>query len=228
MAAYARRTVTSDQLFLNRLSPATQRGFALCQKLALLKIGGWYLAGGTALALQAGHRQSVNLDFFTTKPAFNELTVERELFATGEWRTDLRERGTIFGVMGKAKMSLISYPFFLPAGPVLQCGAVTVLPPADIGAMKIIAISQRGRKRDFVDLYWLCKNRESLRDIILRAARQYPGQENNIAHLLKSLEYFVDAEEDAMPKLFFPASWAEIKKFFRREVKAVAEELYLK
>ena len=228
MATHARSALTANHLFLDRLPPATQRAFAACQTLPWLKTGGWYLAGGTAFALQVGHRQSVDLDFFTTQGNFNEVAVERKLFVTGKWRTDYRESGTIFGVFHGAKMSLIAYPFFHPAGPFLRCGSVRVLPSQDIAAMKIVAISQRGRKRDFVDLYWYCSHRESLRDVILRAARQYPGQEKNLAHILKSLEYFADADIDVMPKIFFKASWEEIKKFFRREVKKVAEELYLK
>lgn len=228
MAPNARGAVTPVQLFLDRLPTATQRAFRLCQNLSWLKTSGWYLAGGTALALQVGHRQSVDLDFFTTKGNFNEIAVERKLLATGEWRTDYREVGTIYGVLQGAKMSLIAYPFFHPSGSFLRCGSVRVLLPKDIAAMKIVAISQRGRKRDFYDLYWYCSEREPLHEVIWRAARQYPGQEKNIAHILKSLEYFADADADPVPKIFFKASWEGIKKFFRREVKAVAEELYLK
>lgn len=90
--------------------------------------------------------------------------------------------------------------------------------------MKIVAISQRGRKRDFVDLYWYCLNREPLADIIRRAARQYPGQEHNLPHIIKSLVYFADAERDPMPRLFFKADWRTIKTYFQREAPKVARE----
>jgi predicted nucleotidyltransferase component of viral defense system len=73
-------------------------------------------------------------------------------------------------------MSFIVYPFFQPSLARLRCGNIRILLPKDIVAMKIVAISQRGRKRDFVDLYWHCLNRESLGDVVRRALRQYtPG-----------------------------------------------------
>lgn len=186
---------------------------------------GWYLAGGTALAIQAGHRVSVDLDFFTPRKSFNEIATERELLATNHWRTSYRERGTIYGALQNAKMSLIAYPFFIPSKKIARYGHLRILTPADIAVMKIIAISQRGRKRDFVDLYWYCLHREPLSQIIMRLGTHYPGQEKNIAHFLKSLAYFADADTDPMPKVFFKASWPEIKKFFRREAAASAREL---
>lgn len=105
----------------------------------------------------------------------------------------------------------------------LQCGTIKILLPQDIAVMKIVAISQRGRKRDFVDLYWYCKNREPLDLILKRVEKQYPGQENNFNHILKSLTYFNDAENDPMPELFFKASWIQMKKFFINETVKVGK-----
>lgn len=218
--------IEPKQLFLDRLPLVTQRAFLLCAKLPFLKNSNWYLAGGTALALQAGHRQSVDLDFFTTAKDFKERLVERKLFATNQWTTTYLESGTIYGTFANAKMSLIAYPFFIPSNRRLSYGNINILIPDDIAAMKIAAISQRGRKRDFIDLYWHCINRQSLIQTIQRAIKQYPGQENNLTHILKSLTYFDDAENDPMPKLFFKTSWKEIKDFFKREVKQTAGLLW--
>lgn len=220
-------TIETEKLFLNKLPKETARAFLLCVKLPLFSQSGWYLAGGTALALQVGHRQSVDLDFFTPRGKFQELAVERELLATNEWQTNYREQGTIYGVLGGAKISLIAYPFFKPSKRKTRCGTVKILLPEDIAAMKIISISQRGRKRDFVDLYWYCKNREPLLEIIQRAVARYPGQEKNIPHILKSLVYFTDAEADPMPRLFFNVTWKEIKRFFETEVPRITHELIL-
>lgn len=93
--------------------------------------------------------------------------------------------------------------------------------------MKIVAISQRGRKRNFVDLYWYCTHRDSLETVILSALEKYPGQGNNLPHILKSLTYFTDAENDPMPKLFFKATWSEVKKYFQREVTRLAKKMLL-
>ena len=210
------KNIATGDLYLNRLPEATRKAFLSCIKLPLLRQR-WYLAGGTARALQVGHRQSVDLDFFTQKKTFRKLEVERALLNTGNWKTTYIEAGTIYGTYLGAKMSLIAYPFFIPSVAELRCGTVRILPPEDIGAMKIIAISQRGRKRDFVDLYWYCTEREPLSQVVLRALSQYPGQEKNLNHIIKSLAYFADAEDDIMPKTFFNADWKKIKKYFQRE-----------
>lgn len=219
------RKVAQDQLFLNRLPGATRKTFKYCTTQQIFSKSKWYLAGGTALALQVGHRQSVDLDFFTPLKGFSEVSVERSLLASGHWETTFRERGTIYGKLMKTKVSFIAYPFFVPASPMLKCGTVNIITPSDIAAMKIIAVSQRGRKRDFVDIYWYCKNKEPLDEIIQRAIAQYPGQKHNMPHFLKSLTYFADAESDPMPEVFFDADWSKIKKFFEREVPMVAIKL---
>lgn len=211
-------------LYLDRLPTATSRAFLRCVELPLLARGRWYLAGGTALALQVGHRQSVDLDFFTPNLRVRELEPERDLVATGAWRTTYQERGTLYGVFAGAKVSFIVYPFFRPSPKRLHCGHVRILTPEDISAMKIIAISQRGRKRDFVDLYWHCTNREPLGDVFSRALRQYP-QEHNVPHLIKSLAYFTDAESDPMPRCFFSVKWKDIQEYFRREARVLAQRL---
>lgn len=210
---------------MDRLPRQTKKAILYCANLPLLRKTGWYLAGGTALALQVGHRQSVDLDFFTKQAKFNEISIERTLFATGHWQTSFIERGTLYGTLLGAKMSFIAYPFFVPSKQFLKYDNIRILLPTDIVAMKIVAISQRGRKRDFVDLYWYCANQEPLAEIINRAVKQYPGQKHNQAHFLKSLTYFADAEADPMPKIFFKASWRDVKKYFRREVPEVARKL---
>ena len=214
-----------ENLHLEILPAATRRAFLDCVGKPLFAKNKWYLAGGTALALQVGHRQSVDLDFFTPNSKFNELTVENELLATGKWKTTFRESGTIYGVYMDAKMSLIAYPFFIPSREKLKCGAISMLLPSDIAAMKIVAISQRGRKRDSFDLYWYVKNKEALVDVIKRATIQYPGQEKNINHILKSLVYFNDAEADPMPKIMFRASWRGVKRFFQSQAKTAVLKL---
>lgn len=224
-SAHKVKTVNSEALFLSVLPAKTKKAFISCTKIDLFKGHDWYLAGGTALALQEGHRQSVDLDFFTTKTKINEIALERKLFSTGKWQTNLLEKGTLYGIFDGAKMSLISYPFFLPSKENIQCGNIKILLSRDIATMKIIAISQRGKKRDFVDLFWYCTKREKLFEVVKRATRQYPGQEHNLPHILKSLTFFDDAENDPMPKLFFKADWKEIKRFFQNEVKKLARTL---
>jgi hypothetical protein len=215
-----------SNLHIPLLPKNTGKAFVDCTKLPFLKTFPWYLAGGTALALQVGHRQSVDLDFFTTKNQFDETGLERKFIRTKQWVTSFRQDGTLYGVFKKAKMSFIAYPFFIPSQRFLQCGMVRMLQPPDIAAMKIVAISQRGRKRDFIDLYWYCKNREPLLHVVERAVRCYPGQERNVNHIMRSLTYFDDAEADPMPVLYFKITWPQIKKYFQFEVPHISKKYF--
>lgn len=207
------------------LPPATKRALDIFAKASWLKRNGWYLAGGTALALQVGHRSSVDLDFFLPKSDFSSAKLLKHL-KKGIWETDILREGTIYGKFAKAKTSFIAYPFFVPKKPFHWYGAVRILDAEDIAVMKIVAISQRGRKRDFVDLYWYSTQRGLLSEAFSKLDNQYPGIPHNHQHIIKSLTYFNDAEDDPMPRLFFKVTWEEIKKFFETEVVKIARKLY--
>ncbi|MEK7098627.1 MAG: nucleotidyl transferase AbiEii/AbiGii toxin family protein [Patescibacteria group bacterium] len=141
------------------------------------------------------------------------------------WHSAAPPEATLYGTLLGASASFIAYPFFVPQEPFLPYGNVRVLSAKDIAVMKIVAISQRGRKRDFLDLYWYAQNREPLIRVMQRLPVQYPTVAHDYHHVLKSLVYFDDAEEDPVPRLNFKADWNEVKEFFRREVASVAKEL---
>ena len=209
------------------LPPETKRALEAFSRIALFRGGGWYLAGGTALALQVGHRQSVDLDFFTPESSFDEMKLQRDLRATGKWDTTSADSGTVYGEYDEAKVSFIAYPFFVASEKYAHFGTVKILIPEDIAVMKIIAISQRCRKRDFIDLYWYVHNREPLLDILLRVQTHYPSKRLPMPHFIKSLNFFIEAENDPMPTLFFDATWEDIKKYFRAEVTRIAKKMLL-
>jgi len=192
-----------------------------------LEKSGWYLAGGTALALQTGHRKSVDLDFFTQKKDFNNVALLNHFLNNENWKTTINQEGTVYGELLGAKISFIAYPFFIPKQKYVKYGAVKIIQPIDVAVMKIIAISQRGRKRDFFDLYWCAKNVEPLGETIRRLRAQYPSVAHDYNHILKSLVYFADAESDPNPDITFKASWNEVKKFFEKEVPDVMRELVI-
>jgi hypothetical protein len=90
--------------------------------------------------------------------------------------------------------------------------------------MKTVAISQRGRKRDFFDVYWCANNIEPLKTIIKRLKVQYPSVVHDFHHILKSLVYFKDAESDPEPEIYFNANWKKIKSFFTKEISMIAKK----
>ncbi|MBU4274998.1 nucleotidyl transferase AbiEii/AbiGii toxin family protein [Patescibacteria group bacterium] len=190
-----------------------------------LKESKWYLAGGTALALFAGHRKSLDLDFFNTQKNIDNDDLLNNFLENKEWNTNLNKKNTIYGELFTAKVSFIAYPFFVPKQDYLWYGLIKVLAPKDIAVMKIIAISQRGRKRDFFDLFWLVHNIEPLENIILKLKEQYPSVAHDYHHILKSLVYFNDAETDPDPEIYFEAKWKEVKRFFKKEIPIIAKKI---
>lgn len=217
--------VTLGKLHLDTMPDATKKAFVICRGLPWLRNSRWYLAGGTALALQVGHRVSVDLDFFTGESDFSVGEIERLMMASGNWTTTLIEQGTLYGIFEGAKISFIAYPFFHPSTKSLRCGSITILSPEDIAAMKIVAVSQRGKKRDFIDLYWLAEHRLTLEEALRSATQRYPEQHQSLPHFLKSLVYFSDAENDPMPHVFFSVDWKTVKLFFQKEIPKLAEKM---
>lgn len=213
-----------SDLHFEILPEATKQAFLKFAEVPWLKSQDWYLAGGTALALQTGHRSSVDLDFFTERKILDEGRLENDLLLLGNWRTDSIDRGTMYGVFHKAKVSFIAYPFFHPSNITKTFGMINLLSPDDIAVMKIIAVSQRGRKRDFIDLYWYCIHRDRLEEILSRLPKHYP-QKHNFSHILKSLTFFDDAENDPMPQVNFKVTWNEVKSYFLKEVPILTRKL---
>ncbi len=215
----------STKLIFSHLPDSTRRAFEILAQQSWLKENGWYLAGGTALSLQCDHRVSVDLDFFSPNTDFDAERLVSMLISLG-WTTSLSEKGTLYGELEGAKISFISYPYFDPKQPYITYKFLNVLDASDIAVMKIIAISQRGKKRDFFDLYWYTIHREPLLDILHRVKDQYPKTEHNYHHIIKSLTYHEEAEEDPQPQIFFNASWEQVKQHFVSIVPGVADKIY--
>ena len=203
----------------------TKKALDFLSKEKWLKNSKWYLAGGTALALQVGNRKSFDLDFFTVKKNFNTKNLINHFSDNKDWIAEVEDKNTIYGKLLKAKISFIAYPFFIPKQKMSLYGEIPVMNPIDIAVMKITAVSQRGRKRDFFDLYWCARNIEPLEQIIRRLPAQYPSVAHDYHHILKSLVYFEDAETDPEPEIYFPASWTTVKRFFRKEIPVITRKL---
>ena len=193
----------------------TKAILALLEKSGIIQKA--YLAGGTALALQLGHRISYDLDFFTQEE-FDEQALLPEIEKISNFQLERLAWRTILGKFKDVKFSIFyyKYPLLYSAK---KFGMINITDTRDIAAMKIAAIASRGTKRDFVDLYFICRETMSLLDVI----RVYDEKYRNLAateiHIMKSLIYFEDAEPDEMPEMLKKASWEDIKKYFEGEIK---------
>lgn len=179
---------------------------------------GFYLAGGTALALQLGHRRSVDLDWFTARPLGDPLLLVRWL-RDGDIALNQVQvaPGTLHGVVSGVRVSMLEYPYALLRRlvkcPQFGCGLGS---PADIATMKLSAIVQRGAKKDFVDVYALAKTTLTLQKMLAQFQQRFGV--DDLAHVLCSLVYFDDADRERMPRMRWQANWREIKASIRKMV----------
>lgn len=209
-------------MFINTLNEAALR---ILKKVAQLpQIPDFYLAGGSAAALYLGHRVSVDLDFFTEHESYESEPLIQSIQSVGNLKLQQQSRGTLVGMLDNVQISFFTYPYALLEVPDNLEG-VRIASLLDISLMKIIAISQRGKMRDFVDLYFLCQEKFTLVDLLKSIPRKYPTVTYPSYHLLRSFVYFTDAEEDVPPRSLIEWDWNEIKEFFRNEVKEIMQRM---
>jgi hypothetical protein len=176
------------------------------------ELASFYLAGGTGVALQLGHRRSIDLDLFTERPwSFDRIRPALSL--AGRIVVDRAEPGTLVGTVGGVRVSLFHYEAPLLEEPISTRFGIPVASLIDLACMKLIAVSQRGSRKDFVDLYYLGDHGIAVRDIVMALARKYPSTEYNPVHLLRSLAYFEDAEAEPDPVMLVPYSWERVRRY---------------
>ena len=183
--------------------------------LAILKrlmsetfLNDFVLVGGTALALQIGHRKSVDLDLFTTE-IFEPGIILDSLLPNYPIQPIQRTSLSLIAIIEGIKVDFIHfrYPFIRP---IQTDEEIRMLSIEDIAPMKLDAISGRGSKKDFFDFYFLLRH-FSLEKMFELYLEKYPHQ--TTFHVLKSLVYFIDAEKDPEPiVLDKTVTWANVKK----------------
>ncbi len=207
-------------MFTKTLLPDTLRAIKLISNFTAIKKA--YLAGGTALALQMGHRISVDLDFFT-QHEFNEITLSEELVTLAEFIQDGTAKWTVWGKIAETKFSIFYYKYPL-LEKTLPFEGIQLASLADIAAMKIHAIVDRGTKRDFVDVFFLTK-KYTLLEMLDFYQKKYGVSEDRLYGILRSLDYFEDADQESeMPNMLAKVNWEEIKEYFRKETPRLTEK----
>ncbi|MCP4896690.1 MAG: nucleotidyl transferase AbiEii/AbiGii toxin family protein [bacterium] len=181
----------------------------------------FYLAGGTALALLEGHRVSVDLDLFSPS-----LTDAEALL--GDLEDRLQEHPTVTSMSRKAldleisgiRVSLINYryPLLLPTLST-QSGALKLADRDDIAAMKLSAITSRGTRKDFIDFWILIDRYRSLPEYLDLFKQKY--SKRDVGHVVRSLVYFAEADDDPPLRLLAPISWEKVKEDLKAAVQAL-------
>jgi hypothetical protein len=203
-----------------------RRVIRLLQKLkAVQEKHEFIMAGGTALALQIGHRVSVDIDLFTPR-RFSTQTLFQEVE-----RLKLRplvqqeSEGTLTVLLNGVQTSFLHYPYPFVQDIVHQDG-IALAGVLDIAAMKVMAANQRGARRDFVDLYFILKD-VPFRKVATTLVRRYGAHRINPINIGKSLIYFTDAETDPEPRFCgkLRPRWPEVKKFFKDNIRQMVLDL---
>jgi predicted nucleotidyltransferase component of viral defense system len=201
-------TVTEDMRSV--LSGFTQNG--LGQR--------FYLAGGTALSLQIGHRLSVDLDFFSQTEDIPSVRRELEkalepyqaVLADSSW-------SNLLYVVNDTRIGFYGYGYALVA-PLVEREYVRLASVEDIALMKLDAILSRASRKDFYDLYYICQS-TPLSQIFQKAPQKYPSVRDFEVQATKRLTFFENAENETDPVLLHNVSWNTVKDFFIQQAKDI-------
>jgi len=184
----------------------------------------FYLAGGTGLALQLGHRRSVDLDLFSERKWSPTRTLPY-LASFGEVTVDIQDEDTFSGRVGGVRMSLFYYRYPLIEPTVPSRFGIPLAGLRDIAAMKLVAVSQRGSRKDFVDLYALGQAGLPPGKALDALREKASGISFNPVHIARSLAYFVDAEGEAELLMLAPYEWGTVKRYCLDQSRALLRGL---
>jgi len=181
----------------------------------------FYLAGGTALALQIGHRDSVDFDFFSnekfnTQKLFEEM---RDVFLGHKVFKIQEERNTLSILVDEnIKISFFYYPYQLIDN-LIEEENFKLASLVDIGCMKLSAITGRASIKDYIDLYYILQDIK-LEGLIEKCLGKFPNIDKNL--ILKSLVYFEDVIDEKI--IFKNDNYIEqkdIEIFLKKKIKNI-------
>jgi hypothetical protein len=178
------------------------------------------LVGGTALALQIGHRLSIDLDLFTSEE-FDSSQVIQALQPLGNLDILVNKPPFLQVRLDDLKIDFLKFPYPL-VQEFIEVEGVRLVSIENIAVMKLLAIARRGVKKDFFDLYFLLE-KYSMAEIVQLFESKMPNVD--MFHIFKSMTYFEDADLDADPKMLLKVTWATVKKIITQKVQVYLKSL---
>ena len=182
----------------------------------------FYLAGGTALALHLGHRQSIDLDFFSVdqdipaivSPLIDALGKFSPILADSSW-------GNLVFVAEGVRVGFYGYGFSL-LKPLIQIDGLKLASIVDIGLMKLDALLSRASRKDFHDLYAICQN-IPLPSLLDLAPEKYPYIRDFEAQVVRHMVYFERAERETPVPLIEEVAWEIVKEWFKNQALSISQ-----
>ena len=190
----------------------------LKQLMRVPELNAFALAGGTALALRYGHRESIDLDLFSSVHFENEKIteiLERE-FSSFQYRGTHNAIG-VFANIDNVKVDMINYSRYNLIGDVEEVDGIRILSSKDLIAMKINAVLRRAVKKDFWDIAELLRH-YSMNDFIEFYTQKYPSQKLLIT-VPAAISYFDDAHNSEAPVSFKGQIWESVQAFIQKQVR---------
>ncbi len=182
----------------------------------------FYLAGGTALALQLGHRRSVDLDFFTQSEDVPTIRTRLEE-ALSPFDAKLADSswGNLVYLVKDLRIGFYGYGYELIA-PLIEKESLRLAYIEDIGLMKLNSLLSRAARKDFYDLYFICQT-IPLREVLNRASQKYPSVRDFETQTVKRLIFFENADNESDPPLLQPVTWQAVKEYFILQAKEIGQ-----
>ncbi len=200
-------------LHLEAITPEAQRALGFLAQQPFIRR--FYLGGGTALALQLGHRISYDLDFFSWEDQLKAGTragIVAALRKSGQAEIQTSEDVMIVATLMGVKVSFI-YQHHPLLEPTLDIEGIRLASITDIGLMKLAAINSRGRRRDFVDLYCM-RDIAPLDRLLELAPQKYYDRPSFTVIAARALCYFEDAEQDPRELVMLKrVRWNDVKRY---------------
>lgn len=175
------------------------------------------LVGGTSLALQIGHRTSIDLDLFGPLDMQPEEIVDtiRSLGAVSILKN---ARSIHIFMVDNIKVDIVnySYPWL---SPLIKTDNLRLASLEDICAMKLAAITGRGTRKDFIDVHFLLRY-FTLEEMFSFYQQKYA--DGSPFMVIKSLTYFDDAEAEPEPLMFEATNWETLKTELQKQVSSLS------
>jgi len=197
-------------LHLNTINDTAYKTLLALQSKDYLQ--GFSLVGGTNLSLRYGHRSSIDLDMFSVT-VFDTLQLSDLLQIDFEYTYRSNNKYMLFAFINDIKVDWVHHPFPL-LQPIEIIEQIRFFSIDDVSAMKLFAVTKRGSKKDFFDIFQLAQ--------VLgphKLVQNFSGKygEDKIWMMQMSLIYFEDADKEEDPELFSPdLSWDKVKKYMKQ------------
>lgn len=198
------------------LEALTEEGKKLFSSLA--KFDGFYLAGGTALALQVGHRVSADFDLFRAEPVDKTLLAKiKRVFPTANISPLVNNPEELSVYVSGVKFTFLHYPFPV-LEPLVNYNNLDLLSPRELAATKAYTIGRRGDYKDYADMYFYLTSVENDLSRVIALARRKYGPEFNDRLFLEQLVFLDDIAETKLQFLKPAPDKQTISNFFQNRV----------